>query len=139
MADLKTKPTAVTADTFIAAVPDPARRADAQAVSVMMARVTGQPPTMWGPSIVGFGRYRYRYDSGHSGEMCRVGFSPRKSELVFYVDASRPEQAALLARLGKHKAGKGCLYVKRLSDVDQGVLQEIVANAYRAQAEGEIA
>lgn len=138
MSEAKTKPTAVTADEFIAAVADDTRRADAAAVSAMMARVTGEPATMWGPSIVGFGKYRYRYDSGREGEMCRVGFSPRKAELVFYIGAGRPEQAALLERLGKHKTGKGCLYVKRLADVDPEVLEAIVANGYRAKAEGEI-
>ncbi len=138
MSEAKTKPTAVTADSFIAAVENDTRRADAAAVSKMMERVTGEPATMWGPSIIGFGKYRYRYDSGREGEMCRVGFSPRKAELVFYIGAGRPEQAALLERLGKHKTGKGCLYVKRLADVDRDVLEAIVANGYRAKAEGEI-
>lgn len=138
MSDLKANPAAITADAFVAAIEHPERRADAEAASAMMARVTGQPATMWGPSIVGFGRYRYRYDSGREGETCRVGFAPRKTELVFYVGAGRPEQAALLAKLGKHKAGKGCLYVKRLADVDGDVLEAIVANAYRAKADGEI-
>ncbi|MDV3457749.1 DUF1801 domain-containing protein [Sphingomonas sp. HF-S4] len=79
-----------------------------------------------GPSIVGFGRYHYRYDSGHAGEMCRLGLSPRKPELVLYVLDGSPRQAALLARLGKHKTGKSCLYIKKLADVDMAVLEELV-------------
>lgn len=122
-------------DAFLASAP---HAADAAALAQLMSRVTGQPPAMWGPSIVGFGRYRYRYDSGREGEMCRVGFAPRKADLVLYVGASRPEQAALLPQLGKHKTGKGCVYLKRLADVDQGVLERIVANAYAAKGEGEI-
>lgn len=124
---------------FLDAVPDATRRADAIAVTELMAQATGQPPVMWGPSIIGFGRYRYRYASGRDGEMCRVGFSPRKAELVFYVGAGRPEQADALTRLGKHKTGKGCLYIKKLSDVNAGVLGAIVRTAYATPGEGEVA
>lgn len=134
----KTVETDQRVEDFIAGVADPVRRADAGAAAALMARVTGQPAAMWGPSIIGFGRYRYRYDSGREGEMCRVGFSPRKAELVFYVGAGRPEQAAALERLGKHRTGKGCLYVKKLADVDLAVLEQVVRNAYAAKAEGEI-
>ena len=81
---------------------------------------------MWGPSIIGFGSYRYRYDSGHGGEMCRIGFSPRKAELVLYALNAYTDQDTLLGRLGKHKAGKGCLYIKRLADVDMAVLEQIL-------------
>ncbi|MGC6400422.1 DUF1801 domain-containing protein [Sphingomonas sp. FW199] len=135
----KTLPTDAAVTEFLDAVPDPARRADAVAVTELMARATGQPPVLWGPSIIGFGRYRYRYASGREGEMCRVGFSPRKAELVFYVGAGRPEQADALTRLGKHKAGKGCLYIKKLADVDADVLDAIVRSAYAAPGEGEVA
>lgn len=133
---MKTVAHAGDVDAFLASAP---HAADGAALAALMTRATGEPPVMWGPSIVGFGHYRYRYASGREGEMCRVGFAPRKAELVLYVGAGRPEQAALLERLGKHKTGKGCLYVKRLADVDQGVLEQIVANAYRAKAEGEVA
>lgn len=92
----------------------------------MMERVTGYPARMWGPSIVGFGSYRYRYESGREGEMCRLGFSPRAGQLVFYIAAEEAPEP-LLARLGKHKRGKGCLYVTRLADVDQAALEELVA------------
>lgn len=138
MAEIKTKPTAVTPQDFIAAVPDAARRADAQALCALMERVTGQPPVMWGPSIIGFGSYQYRYASGHGGTMCRTGFSPRKAELVLYVGAGRPEQAQHLARLGKHRTGKGCLYLKRLADVDADALAAIVHTAYAVTPEGEV-
>ncbi|MFS2110348.1 DUF1801 domain-containing protein [Sphingomonas sp. Sphisp140] len=129
MAELKTRATEVKVADFIAAVPDPVRRADAEIVLAMLQRLTGEEPRMWGPSIIGFGSYRYTYDSGHSGEMCRIGFSPRKAELVLYVLTGKDEQAPLLARLGKHKTGKSCLYVKKLADVDMAVLEEIARTA----------
>jgi hypothetical protein len=126
MAENKTQANAASVEAFLRAVADPKRRADADAVTAMMARLSGEPAAMWGPSIIGFGRYRYRYDSGREGEMCRLGFSPRKAELVLYLLDDTPEQVALLERLGKHRRGKGCLYVKRLADVDLGVLEELV-------------
>ncbi|AQR74305.1 DUF1801 domain-containing protein [Sphingomonas sp. LM7] len=126
MAELKTKATQISVDDFIEAVPDPVRRADAKTVAALMARVSGEVPAMWGPTIIGFGSYHYRYDSGHEGEMCRLGFSPRKAELVLYVLNGSPEQDAQLARLGKHKTGKSCLYIKTLADVDIGVLEELL-------------
>ncbi|WP_448659037.1 DUF1801 domain-containing protein [Sphingomonas sp. CJ99] len=135
----KTVATDAAVTAFLESVPDAARRADAIAATDLMQQATGQPPVMWGPSIIGFGRYRYRYASGREGEMCRVGFSPRKAELVFYVGAGRPEQADALTRLGKHKTGKGCLYIKKLSDVDAGVLEAIVRTCYDTPAEGEVA
>jgi len=129
MAETKTRPTAVPVDTFIDAVPNQQRREDAKKVRAMMERVTGEPARMWGPSIIGFGTYHYKYDSGHEGDMCRLGFSPRKAELVLYVltEAGGPE--ALLARLGKHRTGKCCLYIRKLSDVDEAVLEELTVDA----------
>ena len=129
MAEIKTKPTAVTADAFIDAVDNPVRREDAKTVADLMARVTGEAPQMWGPSIVGFGSYHYKYDSGHEGDMCRLGFSPRKAELVLYVLTGEASQEEQLARLGKHKTGKSCLYIKKLADVDMAVLEEITRGA----------
>jgi len=126
MAELKTKATQVSVDAFIEAVPDATRREDARTLTAMMERLTGEQPAMWGPSIIGFGSYRYTYDSGHSGEMCRIGFSPRKAELVLYVLNAYTDQSAELARLGKHKTGKGCLYIKKLADVDMAVLEGLV-------------
>ena len=129
MAETKTKPTIVSVDAFLDAVAHPVRRADGRALREMMERVTGEPAVMWGPSIVGFGKYHYRYDSGREGDMARVGFSPRSGNLVLYVGGF-PEYEALLAQLGKHKTSKACLYVNKLADIDLGVLEEIVSRTY---------
>jgi hypothetical protein len=126
--ELKTRPTELSVDAFIEAVPDPQRREDAKAVRAMMERVTGQPATMWGPGIIGFGTYRYECGKNW-GEMCRLGFSPRKSELVLYVLTESEGQDVFLKRLGRHKTGKSCLYIKRLSDVDEGVLEALTVHA----------
>ena len=131
MAETKTKPTDVSVDAFLDGVAHPVRRADGKAVRAMMERVTGEPAVMWGPSIVGFGSYHYRYASGHEGDMCRVGFSPRSANLVLYVGGF-PEYEALLARLGKHKRSKACLYLNKLADVDPAVLEEIARRTYAA-------
>ena len=131
MAETKTRPTTVKVDDFIAAVEKPARRADALAVREIMERVTGEPATMWGPSIIGFGQYHYRYASGHEGDMCRVGFSPRSATLVLYVGGF-PEYSEMMARLGKHKTSKACLYLNKLADVDMKVLEEIIRRSYLA-------
>lgn len=136
MAEIKTKPTAVSVDAFLDAVEGAVRRADGQAVRALMERVTGQPATMWGPTIVGFGSYHYRYESGHEGDMCRVGFSPRKANLVLYVGGF-PEYEALLAKLGKHKRSKACLYLNRLADVDLDVLEEITRRSYAATEDSD--
>ncbi|MDK2769632.1 MAG: DUF1801 domain-containing protein [Sphingomonas sp.] len=129
MAEIKTKPTPVDVGAFIDAVENPVRRDDAKRVCAMLERITGEPPKMWGPSIIGFGSYHYRYDSGHEGDMCRLGFSPRKAELVLYILTGEPDEAEKLARLGKHKTGKSCLYIKKLADVDMAVLEEIASDA----------
>jgi hypothetical protein len=134
MAEIKTRPTGVEVDAFLNGVAHPGRRADGQAVRAMMERVTGAPATMWGPSIIGFGSYHYRYASGHEGDMCRIGFSPRSSSLVLYVGGF-DDYEALLARLGKHKTSKACLYINKLADVDQGVLEEIVRKSWDASAD----
>lgn len=134
-AEQKTKPTATSAAEFIAALEDPRRRADAEAVCALLGEATGEPPVMWGPSIVGFGAYHYRYASGHEGDAPLVGFSPRKANLVFYLSGCDEGRDDLLARLGKHKAGKGCVYVNRLSDVDTAVLKQMaVATADQLRA-----
>jgi hypothetical protein len=134
-AELKTKPTEVSVADFIAAVPDARRREEAGVIDAMMRRVSGHEPAMWGPSIIGYGRYSYRYDSGREGTMCRIGFSPRKAELVIYAMGGAGETAegqALFARLGKHKTGKGCLYIRKLADVDLAVLEALVALSWQA-------
>ena len=132
MAETKTKFTGEDVAAFLDAVPDPRRRADGKVVRAMMEEVTGEPPRMWGPSIVGCGRYHYRYDSGHEGDAPLSGFSPRARELVVYLSTCDPHREALLARLGKHKTGKSCLYLKSLADVDLDVLRELIASSMRA-------
>lgn len=129
MAETKTKPTQTSVEAFIDAVENPVRRDDAKEVCAMLERITGESPKMWGPSIIGFGSYHYKYDSGHEGDMCRLGFSPRKAELVLYILTEDPGQTAKLTRLGKHKTGKSCLYIKKLADVDMAVLEEIATDA----------
>lgn len=129
MAEIKTKPTPVGVADFIAAVENPIRREEAKTVCAMMERITGEPPQMWGPSIIGFGSYRYKYDSGHEGTVCRLGFSPRKAQLVLYILTEDLRQSEQLARLGKHKTGKSCLYINKLTDVDMAVLEEMTRDA----------
>ena len=129
MYELKTKTTEVGVDAFLDAVPDSQRREDAGKVRAMMERLSGEPAKMWGPSIVGFGRYHYKYDSGHEGDMARIGFSPRAKELVLYLVGGFPPHQALMDRLGKYRTGKSCLYIKRLSDVDESVLEALVAES----------
>ena len=126
MSDLKTKPTAASVNAFIDAIDDERKREDARAVAAMMAEVTGAPPKMWGSSIVGFGRYHYRYASGREGDFMETGFSPRKRALTLYIMAGFSDYEGLLARLGKFSIGKSCLYIKRLADVDETVLRELV-------------
>jgi hypothetical protein len=133
MAENKTRATAASVDDFLDAVPDPQRRADAKALRALMERASGEPAAMWGPSIVGFGHHHYVYESGREGDMCRIGFSPRARELVLYGGFLRvPER---LARLGKYRAGKGCLYIKRLADVDLDELEAMAAEAWTAKRE----
>jgi hypothetical protein len=129
MAELKTKPTGVAVDAFFDAVADPQRREDAMKVRAMLERVSGEPAAMWGPSIVGFGRYHYKYESGHEGDMARIGFSPRARELVLYLACGFPRHQALMDRLGKYKTSKSCLYIKRLADVDEQVLEALAAES----------
>lgn len=129
MAETKTKPTAVSVDEFLAAVDHPVRRADGEALRDLFERVSGEPPEMWGPSIVGFGSVHYRYDSGHEGDTMRIGFSPRKANLVLYVGGYDGLDADLAA-LGKHKRSVACLYLNKLADVDAAVLERIVRNSW---------
>jgi hypothetical protein len=129
MAQTKTEPTGASVDVYLASRASPQQRVDCEALMAMCQRVTKQPPRMWGPSIVGYGSYSYRYDSGHSGEACLTGFAVRGPHLVVYLLAERSEQADLLARLGKHKMGKSCLYLKRLADVDVTVLEALIAGS----------
>jgi hypothetical protein len=131
VAEPKTTKNQTSVAEFLASVADPKRRADAEAVTALMAEVTGAEPTMWGTGIVGFGSYRYKYGSGREGEWPAVGLSPRKAALTIYVSAGFAAYDDLLGRLGPHSTGKSCLYIKRLSDVDEGVLRELVAGGFR--------
>ena len=132
---LKTKETDAGVDAFLDAVPDSGRREDAKKVRAMMERISGYPARMWGPTIVGFGRYSYTYDSGHSGEMARIGFAPRAKELVFYLVGDFARHQALMDQLGKYRTGKCCLYVKRLADLDQDALEELIREGLADTAE----
>jgi len=122
----KTVPTPADAQAYLSAIEDPVRRADCQALAVLMEQVTGKPPVMWGAAIVGFGSYHYRYASGREGDAPLAGFAPRKGDISIYLSCDTEARAALLAKLGRHKMGKGCLYVRRLADVDLAVLEELV-------------
>ncbi len=125
MAETKTKRTAVSVDKFIANVEDERKRDDSRVLVKLMSKATGAKAHMWGPTIVGFDPYHYKYDSGHEGDACIAGFSPRKAAISIYL-AEFPERDALLAKLGKYKMGKACLYVKKLDDIDMGVLKQLV-------------
>jgi hypothetical protein len=125
---------------FIAAIEDPRRREEAQHLDVLLQQVTGEAPRMWGPSIIGYGRYTYRYASGKEGTMCRLGFSPRKAQIVVYLvpDGSGIDQTgsdALLAALGPHTVGKGCLNIKRLDKVDSAVLGQLLSLNWQLMAQ----
>ena len=129
MAENKTKPTGEDVDAYLAAKASPEQLLDCKAIAAMCERVTNQPAVMWGPGIVGFGAYTYTYASGRSGDICLTGFAVRGKEIVVYILAETPAQLALLARLGKHKMGKGCLYLKRLADIDATVLEALIAGS----------
>ncbi len=126
MAELKTKQTDASVEAYLNAIEDVQRRSDCRAIADIMRRVTKHEPKMWGSSIVGFGSYHYRYASGHEGDACLAGFSSRKAEISLYLMPGLDAKQTLLAALGKHKAGKGCLYVKRLSDIDVRVLEKLI-------------
>jgi hypothetical protein len=128
----KTEANDASVDDYLASIADPERRADCQVLLRIMQKITKQRPQMWGSSIVGFGSYHYKYESGREGDSCATGFYSRRSEISVYLTASFPEQEALLARLGKHKMGKACLSIRRLSDVDRSVLEELVAKSVEA-------
>ena len=132
MADNKTKPTKLSVLAFIDALTDRTKCADAKALVKLMQSATGEKPKMWGPSIIGFGTCHHKYDSGREGDMPLIGFSPRKAATVLYL-AGLSDSEALLAKLGKHTTGKGCLYIKNLADVDQKVLQAMVGKAVAAK------
>ncbi|SNS64011.1 DUF1801 domain-containing protein [Rhodococcoides kyotonense] len=126
MSENKTKPTDVDATEWLRAVEHPVRRADGLTLHDMMSRITGEPAVMWGPTMVGYGEYHYKYDTGREGDALAVGFSPRKASLALYGLTYAPESKAMLDALGKHKTGAGCLYVNKLADVDIAVLENMI-------------
>ena len=130
MAANKTNPTKLSVSAFIDALPDKTKQADAKALVKLMKRITGEQAKMWGPSIIGFGSHHYVYESGREGDMPLVGFSPRKAATVLY-NVLASNQTSLPA-LGKHSTGKGCLYIKKLADVDQSVLEAMIQKAVSA-------
>jgi hypothetical protein len=132
MAENKTKATKLSVSAFVDALTDPARRADAKALISLMESAAGEKPKMWGPSIIGFGSYHYTYDSGRQGDAPLIGFSPRKAATVLYNAIAFSGSEALLAKLGKHTTGKGCLYIKKLADVDQKVLKTMIQKSLAA-------
>lgn len=123
----KTAATDVRVAAFLAQVEPERRRADAQRLDEIFREVSGFEPRMWGPSIVGYGRYHYKYESGREGDFLATGFAPRKANLVIYIMPGYTDFSAILARLGKHKIGKSCLYINKLDDIDLGVLKELIA------------
>jgi Domain of unknown function (DU1801) len=133
MSDNKTKPTKLSVAAFIDALTDPVRRSDAKALIKLMQNAAGEKPRMWGPSIIGFGSCHYKYESGREGDMPVVAFSPRKAATVLYGVTGFDEAKALLAKLGKHSTGKGCLYIKKLADVDQHILQTLIVKSLAAK------
>ncbi len=129
MSETKTKSTNASINAYLASGASPEQMTDCKAIMAMCKRVTKQQPKMWGPSIVGYGSYTYTYESGHSGDACLTGFAVRGKELVVYLIAENPEQAERLAKLGRHKMGKSCLYFKRLADLDVKVLEALIAGS----------
>lgn len=125
----KTKPTEVSAESHIAAIANEEQRQDARSLVALMRKVTEQEPRMWGPSIVGFGSYHYKYASGHEGDSALAAFAARGRELVVYIATDFEGRDVLLSKLGKHKTGKVCVYIRRLADVDLKVLEELVARS----------
>ncbi|MEX0969648.1 MAG: DUF1801 domain-containing protein [Paracoccaceae bacterium] len=126
MAEIKTNPTNVAVTTFLDSIPHPTRRADAVALDALFRHVTGFKPQMWGPTMVGYGSYDYVYETGHSGTSLATGFSPRKANLVLYIMPGYASFGDILARMGKYKRGKSCLYINKLADVDLNVVKEII-------------
>ena len=126
MAELKTKATEGDVTAFLNAVEDEKKRKDCFEVLKLIQEVSGEEPKMWGPAIVGYGKYHYKYDSGHEGNFFRTGFSPRKANLTLYIMAGFDRYEKLMQKLGKYKTGKSCLYIKSLEDIDRKVLRELI-------------
>ena len=137
MAELKTRPHDGDVRAFLDTIETESKRRDAHALCDLFEKATGQPATMWGPAIVGFGAYHYKYESGHEGDMCAVGFSPRKANFSLYLISKPDEFEPILARLGKYKRAKSCIYINKLDQVDLHVLEELVKISYLRTCSGE--
>ena len=131
MAENKTQPTGASVTAFLNAIDDPRKKKDARKVASMMRRATGHRAKMWGPSIVGYGKYHYKYDSGREGDFMLTGFSPRKQALTVYIMPGFDEFPALMKKLGKYTTGKSCLYIKKLEDVDEKVLEQLIERSVK--------
>lgn len=138
MAELKTKRNKGDVEAFLNSVPDEKKRRDSFTILELMKQVTGQEPEIWGDSIVGFGSYHYKYESGREGDWFVTGFSPRKQNLTLYIMSGFDEYDNLMSRLGKYKTGKSCLYIKKIDDVDQDVLQELVKKSVEHMEESRL-
>lgn len=137
-AELKTKKNEQSVNNFIDKVEDETKREDCRKISAMMEKVTGKQPKMWGDAIIGFGTYNYKYASGREGEWMETGFSPRKQNLTLYIMSGFTKYEELLAKLGKHKTGKSCLYIKSLNDIDEKILKELIENSVENVRKGNI-
>lgn len=126
MAENKTQPTGASVTAFLNSIDDPRKKKDARKVASMMRRATGHRAKMWGPSIVGYGRYHYKYDSGREGDFMLTGFSPRKQAMTIYIIPGFTPFQALMDKLGKYKSSRSCLYIRKLEDVDEAVLEKLI-------------
>ncbi len=132
MSELKTKPTDRDVTEFLNEIPEEEKRRDCFALADLMQRVTGEKPEMWGEGMIGFGRYAYRYASGQTGEWSKTGFAPRKQNITIYIMAYLENFPEIMQRLGKFKTGKSCIYIKRLSDIDISVLEELIRQSLKS-------
>ncbi len=130
MADIKTKKTDESFVKFLNTVQDETKRKDCFAIAEMMKTISKCEPKMWGTAIIGFGSYHYKYESGHEGDMCMIGFSPRKQNITLYISGGINNHPELLEKLGKHKTSKGCLYINKLSDIDSEILKKLIKAAF---------
>ncbi|TLU62022.1 DUF1801 domain-containing protein [Thalassotalea litorea] len=131
MSDNKTQPTNLDPDTLIAAIEHPVKRQDSEQLLQIFSDITKQKPKLWGTSIIGFGQYHYRYDSGREGDFLRAGFSPRKQNIALYIILGFSQYQSLMAQLGKHKVGKSCLYINKLADINLDILKQLIKLSYQ--------
>ena len=132
MSELKTRPTDLDVTEFLNAIQDEDKRKDCIALADLMQRVTGEKPEMWGDGMIGYGRYTYRYTSGRTGEWMKTGFAPRKGNITIYIMAYLENYPEIMPRLGKYKTGKSCIYIKRLTDIDTAVLEELIRQSLQS-------